>query len=211
MKIGRKIKAAREAAGLTQEQLADRCDYKNQSRISGYERDDREPSLDDLAKIAKATNLTSIAELLSFGEKEERTSSRKLKGALPVISYVQAGLWCEAIDLYEPGQTDRLITSAAPHSEYAFALRVEGHSMTAPVGTDGPSFPPGYFIHVDPYKESTFGDFVVARHDGNKVTFKKLSREEGRPVLVPLNPDYPIIREEFEVIGKVFDASFGGL
>lgn len=46
------------------------------------------------------------------------------------------------------------------------------------------------------------------------MTFKQLATEEGRPVLMPLNPDrkqYAVIRNEFTIIGRVIDASWGGL
>lgn len=133
---------------------------------------------------------------------------------VPLISYVQAGEWSEAIDLYEPGYAENFISTTHTHSKLAFALRVEGHSMTLPPDIEGRSFPPGMIIQVDPEKPWKTGDFVVARHDGNKVTFKRLSSEEGRPVLTALNPDrdrYPVIRDEFEVIGRVFAAGWEGL
>lgn len=136
-----------------------------------------------------------------------------IKGWVPLISYVQAGNWTEAIDLYEPGYAERVSPTVIPHSRSTFALRVEGRSMTLPEGIGGLSFPHGMVIYVDPEKPCPDGSYVVARYDGNKATFKRLLHEEGRPILVPLNPDrseYPVIREEFEIIGRVFDASWGG-
>lgn len=145
----------------------------------------------------------------------DNVSSARIEGYVPLISYVQAGEWAEAIDLYEPGYAEQVRATTVPHSMATFALQVEGDSMTLPAGVPGKSFPPGMIIFVDPEREAEVGDFVVARHNGNsKVTFKRLVQEEGRPILVPLNPDratYPIIRDEFTVIGRVIDASWGGL
>lgn len=137
-----------------------------------------------------------------------------IKGWVPLISYVQAGSWSEAIDLYEPGYAERVSPTVIPHSKSTFALRVEGRSMTLPEGVSGLSFPHGMVVYVDPEMPCPDGSYVVARYDGNKATFKRLIHEEGRPILVPLNPDrseYPVIRDEFEIIGRVFDASWGGV
>lgn len=153
-----------------------------------------------------------------IGERPEaykNTTPAEIKGWIPLISYVQAGQWTEAIDLYAPGYAEHVLPTTAPHSLHTFALQVEGASMTLPAGVEGRSFPHGMIIYVDPEKEALPGDYVVARYNGDdRVTFKRLMTEEGRPILVPLNPDrqnYPIIRDEFEVIGKVIDASWGGL
>jgi len=138
-----------------------------------------------------------------------------IRGWIPLISYIQAGEWSEAIDLYEPGYAERISPTTVPHSRVTFALRVEGGSMTLPAGIEGRSFPPGMIIYIDPEREAAPRDYVVARCFGdNRATFKQLMLEEGRPVLVPLNPNreiYPIIRGEFEILGRVIDASWGGL
>lgn len=53
--LGQRIKAARMAAGLTtQARLAEACGWENASRVGNYEQDTREPSLEDLRRIAKA-------------------------------------------------------------------------------------------------------------------------------------------------------------
>jgi phage repressor protein C with HTH and peptisase S24 domain len=68
MKIGDKIKAARKAKKLTQEALTDLCGWAHQSRISGYERGEREPSFEDLEVLAQALGLVSAQELVTFGD-----------------------------------------------------------------------------------------------------------------------------------------------
>ena len=68
MTIGDRIRRAREARELTQRDLAAACGWESESpqgRISHYETNRREPSLADLAKIAKALNVT--VEHLAFG------------------------------------------------------------------------------------------------------------------------------------------------
>lgn len=129
---------------------------------------------------------------------------------VPLISAVKAGDADLAIDLLEPGDAEEWVMCNLPHSRSAYALRVEGHSMTAPPG-GGKSFPEGIFIYVDPELRGGVipGDFVVAKLSGrDAVTFKQLAMEDGRLILRPLNPDYKPIFEEFRVLGKVIYAGF---
>lgn len=51
--LGKRIKIARKASGLTQAALAKLCGWADgQTRVSNYENDFREPAFDDLKKIA---------------------------------------------------------------------------------------------------------------------------------------------------------------
>jgi SOS-response transcriptional repressor LexA len=138
-----------------------------------------------------------------------------IRGWIPLISSVQAGEWNEAVDLYEPGHAEQVSPTIVSHSVHTFALRVDGDSMTLPDGVRGHSFPHGMIIYVDPIRECEPGCFVVARlANTNRVTFKRLETDEGRPILMPLNVDrrsYPIIRDNFEIIGRIIDAGWGGI
>lgn len=53
MTLGKRIQAARKAAGLTQAQLTDACGWEPGSRLANYEQGTREPSLADLKLIAE--------------------------------------------------------------------------------------------------------------------------------------------------------------
>lgn len=163
----------------------------------------------------KKLGLERMALDIPPAHNSDNTSPAVIEGYVPLISYVQAGEWAEAIDLYEPGFAEQVRATTVPHSMSTFALRVDGDSMTLPAGVQGKSFPHGMIIFVDPERDADIGDYVVAKHNGDgQVTFKRLMTEEGRPVLVPLNPDrvaYPVLRDEFDIIGRVIDASWGGL
>lgn len=54
MNIGKRIRETRRAKGLSQADLARACGWKQQSRVSNYERGTREPDHADLRKIAAA-------------------------------------------------------------------------------------------------------------------------------------------------------------
>ncbi len=62
--FGGAVRRARTAAGLTQEELADRSGL-DRSYIGGVERGDRNPTLNVIEKIAKGLGLT-LAELFSY-------------------------------------------------------------------------------------------------------------------------------------------------
>jgi phage repressor protein C with HTH and peptisase S24 domain len=76
MSIGSKIKAAREAKGLSQAELAERCGWDSQGRVGNYEKDTREPKIDDLRKIARVLDKPLIF-FLENGDFDDLSSSRR--------------------------------------------------------------------------------------------------------------------------------------
>jgi SOS-response transcriptional repressor LexA len=120
---------------------------------------------------------------------------------VPLISWVQAGEWSEAVDLH-PGEAEAWIPSPKAHSARAFALRVRGDSMTA---AHGRSYPEGCIIIVEPERRLPVnGERIVAKlENSNEVTFKVYKEEDGRRWLHPLNPGHEQIREPFKVLGTV--------
>ena len=123
---------------------------------------------------------------------------------VPLISWVQAGAWCEASSNFEAYEADSWISCPVPISNHGYALKVLGDSMTNP--GPGRSYPTGCIIFVDPEAEANAGDRVIARVPRtNEATFKVLVEDAGRQYLRPINPQYPIIdiTEETHICGKV--------
>lgn len=128
--------------------------------------------------------------------------------AIPLIDYVQAGLFHEVgYDGVNPlGTSWTTYESARP--ECVFSLKVEGKSMT-------PEFQPGDEIVVDSSLEARPGALVIAQevqHGQARTTFKKYRvigvNEFGVDVieLVPLNPDFPTLNSnqiDISIIGVV--------
>ncbi|WP_122435261.1 LexA family protein [Pseudomonas viridiflava] len=124
-------------------------------------------------------------------------------GKVPLISWVQAGAWCEAAN-FDSYDNEDWISCPATISKNGFALKVRGDSMTNPAS--GRSYPAGCIIFVDPDIEANPGDRVIARVPRtNEMTFKVLVEDAGRQFLRPINPQYPIIdiTEETYICGKV--------
>ncbi|MEL7453352.1 MAG: XRE family transcriptional regulator [Pseudomonadota bacterium] len=138
----------------------------------------------------------------SLGEKLQLSAF----GKVPVISWVTAGSWAEADMPIQPEEAQEWMHCPAPkYSENTYALVVRGDSMTAPFGR---SYPNGCIIFVDPeIRGVSNGDRVIAKIVGQpEVTFKQFVEEDGRRFLKPLNPAYPVITDEFRVIGKIIGA-----
>ena len=77
-KVGTLIKEARTAAGLTQEQLARKISGLSASDISAAERHQKDPTQEQLKKIAKATGVTQASLLnAAKGSTSKKTSSSK--------------------------------------------------------------------------------------------------------------------------------------
>ena len=112
--------------------------------------------------------------------------------------------------MYQPGEAEQWIDAYETQpGEQAFALRVDGDSMTSPYPGDI-SFPDGSIIIVDPARACDAGDYVVAKDvSTQKATFKKLVQDGGRWFLKPLNPSYPTIEIDdpaMRVIGRVTES-----
>lgn len=125
-------------------------------------------------------------------------------GKVPLISWVQAGAWCESYSNFESYDADSWLSCPVPISSNGYALKVVGDSMTNP--GPGRSYPTGCIIFVDPEAETNTGDRVIARVPRtNEATFKVLVEDAGRQFLRPINPQYPIIEitEETHICGKV--------
>lgn len=138
----------------------------------------------------------------------------RTRGRVPLISWVQAGSWADVHDNHLPGEADHWVDAyASTPSPNAFALTVEGDSMTAPAGQ---SFPAGCMIIVDPHRSPKAGDYVVAKDvNTQRATFKKLTTDGGTWYLKPLNPDpvYKTIAIDdpgLRVIGVVIEWYHGG-
>ncbi len=132
---------------------------------------------------------------------------------VPVLNYQQVKN-LNAVPLAElRGQVEHAPV-AVRHSENTFGLRIQGDAMEKPSGVRGRSFPHGMMIFVDPEQSPKPDDYVLAQLDNDQVVFRQLQEEEGAKVLVALNTDreaFPVVRSGYTIIGKVIDASYGGL
>ncbi|VEJ54593.1 LexA family protein [Pragia fontium] len=138
----------------------------------------------------------------------ERTTNGR---AYPLVSWVSAGSWLEAVEPYNENDIDEWPATTENVGDNAFWLTVTGDSMTAPSGL---SIPEGMIILVDPSVEPKSEKLVVAKlQDENKATFRRYIVESGVHYLKPLNPQYRMveINENCKIIGVVVDAKLANL
>lgn len=213
MELKDRLRTASKAVNLSQSELARRCGVEP-SAINHIE-SGRTKSLSGDLLSSLSRELKVIPDWLS----DERGPMRgmiyfdlpgasnieagpDITGQVPLISWVQAGAWCEAIDTFQPGDAEEWLNYPKKNGSNVYALRVRGDSMTAP---HGKTYPDGCVIFVDPDRRSPVsGERIIAKLDGvPEVTFKVFMQDAGRTWLRPLNQQHPPIFDSFKVLGTV--------
>lgn len=135
---------------------------------------------------------------------------------VPLVSWVQAGAPSEIREPDPYTEWTKKSWVQAWHSapgRFAFALRVEGDSMTSPYPNQL-SFPEGTLLIVDPDRAALAGDFVIAKDIATQqATFKKLMQDGGRWYLRALNPAYQAIEIDdpaVRIIARVIEYQLPG-
>lgn len=217
--LGDRLKTLRKKRGLSQAELATRAGLAGQGAIGNIERGSRGYGVSVL-EIARVLQTSPAFLLLETDDPAAAPNTNDVidspppraaafSGAggdlVPLVSWVQAGQWAEAVPV-DPREVEEWLPCPVRHSPRTYALRVRGDSMTSPHG--GRSYPEGSVIFVDPERRSPYsGQRVVAlRTDSNEATFKTYKNEDGRQWLHPINPTYPTIFDPFEVLGIVIGA-----
>lgn len=203
-------KKVMEEQDISQEEMGVRLGV-TQGAVGHWLRGEREPKLETINRLFGVLGLPGLGLISTTTSTVEPSSADVSTDRLyryPVISWVTAGGWAEAVEPYEPGAADTYELTDYKAKGPAFWLQVVGDSMTAPVGA-GQSVPEGMLILVDTGIEPSPGKLVIAKlPESNKATFKKLVEDSGMYFLKPLNPGYPItpITEHCRLIGVVVSA-----
>lgn len=208
-----RIARAIALSGKKKGEIAALCGVANSAVTQWISGESKSLRPENLYALAKATGFR--AEWLAIGEGSETeayesnlASTRQPLESFryPVISWVAAGAWAEAVEPFPPGFSDRYELSDYNSKGPAFWLEVKGDSMTSPVGT---SITEGTLILVDTEADIQSGKLVVAKlADSDQATFKKLVDDGGRRYLKPLNPAYPteMCAENCRIVGVVVRA-----
>lgn len=196
--VGERIKAARLAAGISQNQLAKRAGV-SQAGLSAIESTTKSPNVDTLGRIANALRIP-LQELLAPALPEQRETGHCW---IPVLGTVQAGLPSTAVEnIIDYEEIDEALASTGEF----FALQVRGDSME-------PKFSQGDVVIVRKQDDADSGDIVVALVNGDEATIKRLKKRPEGILLIANNPAYePMFFSNREiqelpvrVIGKVVE------
>lgn len=208
-----RIARAIALSGKKKGEIASLCGVANSAVTQWITGESKSLRPENLYALAKATGFR--AEWLAIGEGNEVEKADSNVGEArqpiesyryPVISWVAAGAWAEAVEPYPAGFSDRYEFSEYDSKGAAFWLEVKGDSMTSPVGQ---SITEGTLILVDTEAEAAPGKLVIAKlPESNEATFKKLVNDGGKLFLKPLNSGYPIepFDEHCRIVGVVVRA-----
>ncbi|MFM5248099.1 LexA family protein [Aeromonas caviae] len=208
--VGDRIRRLRKSLGLTQVKLAQMLGIKAPSVVQ-WESDKTNLSGENLLNAAKLFGVTP--DYILYGGEIEQSAAPNMEMAqpdihrIPVISYVQAGVWTAPNEIRECDGNLAYITTDLELGERAFAIVIRGNSME-------PEFTEGDLVLIDPDEPLHPGDFVVAKNGEEEATFKKYRprgySEEGKEIfeLAPLNDDYATMRSDrqpIQIIGTMVE------
>lgn len=185
-----RLNEAMRDAGVSTQQLADAVGVSYQAVKKAQEGRSNAFSAKNNAVAASFLNVRS--DWLASGRGPKRNVDHNVEPGpdlaprpVPLISWVQAGEWCETIDNLAAGDAEEWLFITGHSRPRAFALRVRGISME-------PKYHDGDIILVDPDRQAINGSHIVVRLDNeNEATFKQLVIEGERKFLQPLNPKWP--------------------
>ena len=164
--------------------------------ISSWVKGDTSPSGIYATKLAAYLRcntdwlLSGIGVMVDAPEDTDLVSAdSRMKGEIPVISWVAAGSWTQVMPTTLDDVID-WIPKPSHLSEKAFGLIVRGRSML-------PEFKPNEIVYVEPnitQWDLKDGDLVIVQcNEDSEATFKQLVMGDGFDdmYLKPLNPDWP--------------------
>lgn len=198
------LRAWREHAGLTIEQLAEKLSVSGAS-ISRIESGIQQPRTKLLARIAKLFGKTEAA--FYGGTSSELEPAHIGLRRVPVLDYIQAANWNDRKSSPANGEMRGSVLTDGDYSEAVFAMKVAGLSMH-------PRFEEGDVILVDPAVKPKPNDVAVFKNGAGETAIKVYKErgldEHGRTIFeaVPANDGYPSWRsdvQKIEIIGTVVE------
>lgn len=202
--LGQRIKLRREKLGLTQDQVAQKVGITQQCyqevEAGGVNKSRYLYELSialecDMAWLLSGTDNSNIEHITLNNNRR-----------VPIISFVQAGMWTESCCMEDSTGFEYLQTDL-DLSESSFALKIKGRSME-------PDFLEGDMIIIDPTVKPMPGDFVAAVNGEEEATFKKYRElgydeyERMQFELVPLNNDFPsmsTLKQQIKIVGVMVE------
>lgn len=199
--------------GMNAYQLQDKSDIAQSTTFRILNGDTKSPSSNTVKKYADFFNV-SESDLrfkdLSLNSSDMPNdyrvdiSENKPARRIPVLNYVQAGMFCE---YYDDAIANEFELTHGEYGDHVYWVVIEGLSMT-------PDFYPDDRVLIDPDIEPVAGDYIIAMTADKQMTFKKY-RPKGFDDtgaeyihLIPSNPDFPAIDSRytnFQIMGVAIE------
>lgn len=185
--FGLRVRAARNAAGLSQADLAEKLGT-TKATISKIETSNMGATIEWAERIGKAL-ATDVGALAGFGV----AASPPTVAMVPVIGMIAAGNWREAI---QSPDEEIAVAGAKPHM---FALRIFGDSIDRIA-------PDGSYVTIDPTLPALEDGGLYAVQNGEgEATIKRFRRNPDRLEPESFNESHKTIelgRDPITVIGR---------
>jgi SOS-response transcriptional repressor LexA len=198
--LATRLREAREAAGYTQQQLAEKTGVKQQSlqKIeSGLTQNPR-----------KLQIIESILGLppgyLLYGEEKTIELPKPIIARCPILDALEVSEWPQNKAKVLANKNNRL-ASKIVLSANCFAFQIQDDAMVNYLKAEG--FQENRYILVDPERKAKPNDYVLAKRDGQEqILFRKYVFADGVRELKALNKmDYKTIEitDDIKIIGVV--------
>lgn len=213
MTVADRIRISREAAAMTQDELAKRAGYKDKTSISKIENSGDDISLKKVRRIAEALDV-EITYLMGWSPNESIHIARDfakinrinaeeynkcgmtlLPSAIkaPILGRVAAGVPIEMItDILD---TEELDPKSFPEGDY-FGLVISGNSME-------PKISEGDVVIVRQQNDVESGQIAIVTINGEDATCKKVMKYGDHLMLTSFNPDYKPMQFSKEDVEKL--------
>ncbi|TVP56150.1 MAG: LexA family transcriptional regulator [Halomonadaceae bacterium] len=206
--IGSRIRYARQQAGLTQPELAGRCGWSGQSRVSNYEREIREPRSSDVKHLANALGVSEAwlwtGEDVNYVQQPKPPAPWQLQEGIAATPGEDNDIFLPCLDPLSPHITLRfsqhLLRRANVQAANASFTTLSDQQMH-------PVLPQGAVVAFDrSVTEITDGDIFVVDHGGLLKVCYLFQQQEDTLILGYANPQFPQEHQprELRIIGRVF-------
>lgn len=208
MDLSTRIKEAIAVTGKTQADIARETGISQSAINQWLSGRTKALKADSAIALEKATGVRAAWIAKGVGPKLLEQSPT-VNAPLPVllVSWKQASIWAFGVNETDADDIQVWVPCPVEHSDFAYALRVQGSSMFNPSGAI--SFAEGDLLFVDPEAKPKHGSIVIATRSGNEeAIFRQFVVEGSVQYLEALNPAWPerildIRRSPFTIGGVV--------
>lgn len=204
MTIGKRIREAREAAGLTLDAMGQACGGKTPQAVYRWEAGKSQPHAPDLATVAALTGV-SLAWLITGHDaahiRKVADVDRSVGRRIPRVA------WGD-LPMYLAGNGN---TGQNPIAETHYDCGPRSFSTVVDDDSNEPEFYPGDTVVIDPDAKPKPGDLVLALTSKSGPLIRRYRQREDHVELAPINRDWPTTTipalDETTLVGVVVEHS----